>query len=226
MDRSRRSRQFATRAAGGTIAGQTRTVLLAGGGSTYEELTNVDPPRSFSYRLSKVSGPMAILVDHVVGEWPRTQGRRNRTDLALDHPSQVAADRVGAPGVRQALEGLRTASAGGPVGGADDRTSLAASVRTWRPDARSCWPVAGWPESLGRQAFCAVSPTNRLTAARLLLDSDVLVGTSAGSAVAAQISSGRALEELFTRQVAETSAELDSGVDVDDHHRTVPDRLE
>ncbi len=53
------------------------------------------------------------------------------------------------------------------------------------------------------------------TAARLLLDSDVLVGTSAGSAVAAQISSGRALEELFTRQVAETSAELDPGVDIE-----------
>jgi NTE family protein len=48
-----------------------------------------------------------------------------------------------------------------------------------------------------------------------LLDSDVLVGTSAGSAVAAQISSGRALEELFERQVAEASAELDPGVDVD-----------
>lgn len=53
-------------------------------------------------------------------------------------------------------------------------------------------------------------------AARLLLDADVLVGTSAGSAVAAQISSGSALEALFDRQVAEASAEIDSGVDVDD----------
>src|SRR6201997_298206 len=52
-------------------------------------------------------------------------------------------------------------------------------------------------------------------AARLLLDSDVLVGTSAGSAVAAQISSGSALEALFDRQVAETSAEIDPGVDVE-----------
>jgi NTE family protein len=52
-------------------------------------------------------------------------------------------------------------------------------------------------------------------AARLLLDSDVLVGTSAGSAVAAQISSGSTLEVLFRRQVAETSAEIDSGVDVE-----------
>lgn len=53
------------------------------------------------------------------------------------------------------------------------------------------------------------------TAARLLLDSDVLVGTSAGSAVAAQIGSGSTLDELFERQVAESSAEIDSGVDVD-----------
>jgi polyketide cyclase/dehydrase/lipid transport protein len=50
-------------------AGQTRTVLLAGGGSTREELTGVDPPRSFSYRLSDPTGPMALLVDHVVGDW-------------------------------------------------------------------------------------------------------------------------------------------------------------
>ncbi|HWT48062.1 MAG TPA: patatin-like phospholipase family protein [Mycobacterium sp.] len=53
-------------------------------------------------------------------------------------------------------------------------------------------------------------------AARLLLESDVLVGTSAGSAVAAQIGSGTALDTLFDRQVAESSAEIDSGVDVDD----------
>jgi NTE family protein len=52
-------------------------------------------------------------------------------------------------------------------------------------------------------------------AARLLLDSDVLVGTSAGSAVAAQISSGHPIEELFARQVTETSAEIDPGVDIE-----------
>ncbi len=52
-------------------------------------------------------------------------------------------------------------------------------------------------------------------AARLLVESDVLVGTSAGSAVAAQLSSGHTLDELFDRQVAESSAEIDSGVDVD-----------
>lgn len=51
--------------------------------------------------------------------------------------------------------------------------------------------------------------------ARLLIESDVLVGTSAGSAVAAQLSSGHTLDELFDRQVAESSAEIDSGVDVE-----------
>jgi NTE family protein len=48
-----------------------------------------------------------------------------------------------------------------------------------------------------------------------LLDSDVLLGTSAGSAVVAQIGSGLDLVELFARQVGETSAELDPGVGID-----------
>ncbi|OBJ00936.1 patatin-like phospholipase family protein [Mycobacterium sp. 1465703.0] len=52
-------------------------------------------------------------------------------------------------------------------------------------------------------------------AARLLVESDVLVGTSAGSAVAAQLGSGQTLDELFDRQVADASAEIDSGVDVE-----------
>jgi NTE family protein len=52
-------------------------------------------------------------------------------------------------------------------------------------------------------------------AAKVLLDSEVLVGTSAGSAVVAQIGSGLSLEELFARQVQEASAELDPGVGVD-----------
>lgn len=53
-------------------------------------------------------------------------------------------------------------------------------------------------------------------AAAALLASDVLLGTSAGSTVAAQFGSGVGLDELFARQIAETSAEIDSGVDVDE----------
>ncbi|HET9877166.1 MAG TPA: patatin-like phospholipase family protein [Mycobacterium sp.] len=52
-------------------------------------------------------------------------------------------------------------------------------------------------------------------AAEALLSSEVLVGTSAGAAVAAQVGSGTGLDELFARQVAETSAELDPGVGVE-----------
>jgi hypothetical protein len=50
-------------------AGQSRTVRLTGGASMREELTSVDPPRSFGYRLTEISGPMALLVNHVGGEW-------------------------------------------------------------------------------------------------------------------------------------------------------------
>jgi NTE family protein len=52
-------------------------------------------------------------------------------------------------------------------------------------------------------------------AAQALLNSDVLLGTSAGSAVAAQIGSGMSLDELFARQVQEASPEIDPGVGVD-----------
>ena len=52
-------------------------------------------------------------------------------------------------------------------------------------------------------------------AAQALLQSDVLLGTSAGSAVVAQISSGLSLADLFARQTAEESAEIDPGVDIE-----------
>lgn len=46
-------------------------------------------------------------------------------------------------------------------------------------------------------------------AARALLDSDMLLGTSAGSAVVAQIDGGSSLAELFDMQIAESSAEIE-----------------
>ena len=51
--------------------------------------------------------------------------------------------------------------------------------------------------------------------ARALLHSDVLLGTSAGSAVVAQLGSGLALEELYERQVGQATAEIDPGVGID-----------
>lgn len=52
--------------------------------------------------------------------------------------------------------------------------------------------------------------------AAALRNSDVLLGTSAGSAVAAQLGSGIGLAELYAAQVAEESHEIDSGVTIDD----------
>jgi NTE family protein len=52
--------------------------------------------------------------------------------------------------------------------------------------------------------------------AKTLLDADVLVGTSAGSTVAAQLSSGLSLDTLFDRQTTVTSSELNPNVGIDE----------
>jgi NTE family protein len=52
--------------------------------------------------------------------------------------------------------------------------------------------------------------------ATALLESDVLVGTSAGSTVAAQLSSGLGLDALFDRQTTTSSTELNPNVDIEE----------
>jgi NTE family protein len=52
--------------------------------------------------------------------------------------------------------------------------------------------------------------------AKALVDLDVLVGTSAGSTVAAQLGSGLGLDVLFDRQTAPSSTELDPDVGIDE----------
>jgi NTE family protein len=52
--------------------------------------------------------------------------------------------------------------------------------------------------------------------AEALLDSDVLVGTSAGSTVAAQLCSGLSLDALFDRQTTASSAELNPNVGIEE----------
>jgi NTE family protein len=52
--------------------------------------------------------------------------------------------------------------------------------------------------------------------AKALLDADVLVGTSAGSTVAAQLGSGLGLDALFDRQTTESSTELNPNASVDE----------
>jgi NTE family protein len=52
--------------------------------------------------------------------------------------------------------------------------------------------------------------------AQALIDSDVIVGTSAGSAVAAQLGSGLGLDALFDRQTTESSAEINPDVGIEE----------
>jgi NTE family protein len=51
--------------------------------------------------------------------------------------------------------------------------------------------------------------------ATTLVTSDVVIGTSAGSAVAGQLGSGLSLEELYERQISGASKEIAPGVDID-----------
>jgi hypothetical protein len=52
--------------------GQTRVVMLTGGGSMHEQLTSVDPPHSFGYALTGITGPLGLLVGRADGEWTFT----------------------------------------------------------------------------------------------------------------------------------------------------------
>jgi NTE family protein len=54
------------------------------------------------------------------------------------------------------------------------------------------------------------------SAADGLVHADILLGTSAGSTVAAQISSRVTLDELYSRHLAETTYEIAPGVEIDD----------
>lgn len=49
--------------------GQARVITMVGGGRVREELTSVDPPRSFGYTLTDIKGPLAPLVALVEGKW-------------------------------------------------------------------------------------------------------------------------------------------------------------
>lgn len=50
-------------------AGDSRTVVLTGGGTMCETLTSADPPRSFGYTLTGITGPLAPLIGHIDGAW-------------------------------------------------------------------------------------------------------------------------------------------------------------
>ena len=52
----------------GTV-GQSRTILLADGGTMREELTQVDRPRCFAYTITEITGPMKLLAASADGRW-------------------------------------------------------------------------------------------------------------------------------------------------------------
>ncbi|KLO31491.1 hypothetical protein ABW16_01170 [Mycolicibacter heraklionensis] len=102
-------------------AGQTRTVVLTGGGSMREELTEVDPPLSFGYRLTDITGPLAVLVAHVEGRWqfaPVGSGTTITWSWVIHPRSKVAAPLLPVLGrlwkgyARQALARLSALLAG------------------------------------------------------------------------------------------------------------------
>ena len=96
-------------------AGQTRTVVLVGGGSMREELTSVDAPNSFGYTLSAIKGPLAPLVGSVEGKWsfaPAGTGTQVTWQWIIHPKSGVTAPALPVLGrlwkgyARQALETL------------------------------------------------------------------------------------------------------------------------
>ena len=73
--------------------GQSRTIRTADGGNMREELTNVEPPRSFGYTISDVTGPMKLLVSRVEGRWtfePAGTGVRITWAWTVHPASQLA----------------------------------------------------------------------------------------------------------------------------------------
>ncbi|MCD9154465.1 SRPBCC family protein [Aeromicrobium duanguangcaii] len=52
-----------------TTPGQTRTIQLADGGTMREELTAVESPSRFTYRIEGITGPMKPLVTSLDGAW-------------------------------------------------------------------------------------------------------------------------------------------------------------
>lgn len=98
-----------------SAAGQTRTIVLAGGGTMRETLTGVDAPHSFSYLIDGLTGPLGALVDHVDGSWiftPHGTGTRVtwrwviHRKSALTAPALPVFGRIWLGYARQALGSL------------------------------------------------------------------------------------------------------------------------
>ena len=74
--------------------GQARTIVLADGATMREELTSLDRPRSFGYRITGISGAMKFLVGSLDGLWtvePVGTGVRVTWQWTVQPASRAAA---------------------------------------------------------------------------------------------------------------------------------------
>lgn len=53
----------------GTELGQTRRIHLGDGGTTLETLVGLEPPDTYAYRLSEITGPLRLVVTGVGGRF-------------------------------------------------------------------------------------------------------------------------------------------------------------
>jgi hypothetical protein len=78
--------------------GQTRVVVFKGTGAMHETLTSVDPPRSFTYTITGITGPLGLLVGKAEGEWSFTPyGWTNEETLVTWQWTVHAASALTAP---------------------------------------------------------------------------------------------------------------------------------
>ena len=98
-----------------STVGQTRTIHLSDGGTLLEELTVVDRPARFGYRISEITGAMKPLVGGFEGAWSfEAVGTGTRVTWTWDvEPASTASGylmpvfgRLWAGYARQALENL------------------------------------------------------------------------------------------------------------------------
>ncbi|MDQ6642551.1 MAG: SRPBCC family protein [Actinomycetota bacterium] len=76
----------------GTV-GQARTIKLSDGGSMREELTDVDRPHRFGYRITELTGPLKPLAGSIDGSWrfdPVGTGVRITWEWTVHPASSVA----------------------------------------------------------------------------------------------------------------------------------------
>ena len=91
--------------------GQTRTIVLADGGTMRETLTSVERPHRFGYAIGDVRGPMRPLVERVEGRWtfePAGTGTR------ITWPWDVTPTAAGTAGDAGASRGCGAATPGRP----------------------------------------------------------------------------------------------------------------